>query len=71
MSEFRDEFLSEEDLDLQSLTDEELDTVWTAWLHQAQITNDEDRYTYSHGVFIREPVDEADPESVARKDESP
>ncbi len=40
--EFRDEFLSEEDLDLQSLTDEELDAVWTAWLYQAQATNDED-----------------------------
>ena len=55
MIEFRDEFLSEEDLDLQSLTDEELDAVWTAWLYQAQATNDEDRFTYSHGVFTREP----------------
>jgi hypothetical protein len=53
---FRDEFLSEEDLDLQSLTDEELDAVWTAWLHQAQITNEEDQFTYSHGVFTHEPV---------------
>jgi hypothetical protein len=55
MSELRDEFLSEEDLDLQSLTGEELDAVWMAWLRQAQITNDEDRYTYSHGVFTHEP----------------
>jgi hypothetical protein len=55
--EFRDEFLSEEDLDLQNLTDEELDAVWTAWLEQAQITNDEDRFTYSHGVFTEEPHD--------------
>lgn len=55
MMEFRDEFLSEEDLDLQNLTDEELDAVWTAWLEQAQATNDEDRYTYSHGVFTEEP----------------
>jgi hypothetical protein len=55
MDELRDEFLSEEDLDLQSLTDEELDAVWTAWLYQAQSTNDEDRYTYSHGVFTHEP----------------
>jgi hypothetical protein len=61
MTEFRDEFLSEEDLDLQSLTDEELDAVWTAWLRQAQSTNDEDRFTYSHGVFTHEPpADEAD-----------
>ena len=71
MIEFRDEFLSEEDLDLQSLTDEELEAVWTAWLNQAQVTNDEDRYTYSHGVFIREPVDETASESSARMDRSP
>jgi len=58
VSELRDEFLSEEDLDLRSLTDEELDAVWMAWLRQAQITNDEDRDTYSHGVFTHEPVEE-------------
>jgi hypothetical protein len=63
MIEFRDEFLSKEDLDLQSLTDEELDTVWTAWLYQAQSTNEEDRYTYSHGVFTHEPAaGETDPQ---------
>ena len=55
MNGFRDEFLSEEDLDLQNLSDEELDAVWTAWLYQAQATNEEDRYTYSHGVFTEEP----------------
>jgi hypothetical protein len=52
---FRDEFLSDEDLDLQSLSDEELDAVWTAWLYQAQVTNEEDRFPYSHGVFTEEP----------------
>ena len=51
----RDEFLSEEDLDLKNLTDEELDAVWTAWLRQAQATNEQDRRTYSHGVFVSEP----------------
>jgi len=60
MTEFRDEFLSEEDLDLRSLTDEELDTVWMAWLRQAQSTNDEDKYTYSHGVFTYEPHADGD-----------
>ena len=60
MSELRDEFLSEEDLGLRSLTEEELDAVWMAWLRQAQITNDEDRYTYSHGVLTHEPVAEED-----------
>jgi len=56
MSEWRDEFLSEDDLDLQSLTDAELEAVWTAWLYQAQSTNDQDRFTYSHGVFTHEPT---------------
>ncbi len=51
----RDEFLSEEDLDLRNLTDEELDAVWNEWLRQAQATNDLDRHAYSHGVFEREP----------------
>lgn len=55
MTALRDEFLSEEDLDLKNLTDDELDVVWTAWLRQAQSTNDLDRHMYSHGVFIREP----------------
>jgi hypothetical protein len=55
VSELRDEFLSEEDLDLRSLTDEELDAAWTAWLYQAQATNAEDEYAYSHGVFTEAP----------------
>ena len=55
MIEFRDEFLSEEDLDLQNLTEDELDAAWNAWLLQAQVTNEEDRFTYSHGVFTHEP----------------
>ncbi|MBI3986592.1 MAG: hypothetical protein HY343_06715 [Lentisphaerae bacterium] len=55
MNGMRDEFLSEEDLDLKSLTDEELDRVWMSWLEQAQATNEEDRREYSHGVFLREP----------------
>ena len=51
----RDEFLSEEDLDLKTLSDEELDAVWTKWLKQAQSTNEKDARTYSHGVFVCEP----------------
>jgi hypothetical protein len=48
-------------LDLRSLTDEELEAVWTAWLYQAQMTDDADRCTYSHGVFTHEPAcDETD-----------
>ena len=56
----RDEFLSEEDLDLKTMTDEELYAHWNAWLEQAQITNDADARTYSHGVFLYEPRAEDD-----------
>ncbi|MDX1973622.1 MAG: hypothetical protein SFY68_13920 [Candidatus Sumerlaeia bacterium] len=52
MDEIRDEFLSEEDLDLKNMTWEELNAYWTEWLIQAQATNDQDKYTYSHGVFM-------------------
>ena len=55
MSERRDEFLSDEDLDLRNLSTEELETYWRLWLTQAQVTNDADRAFYSHGVFERDP----------------
>jgi hypothetical protein len=55
MSERRDEFLSDEDLDLRNLSAEELGTYWLLWLTQAQGTNDADRAFYSHGVFERDP----------------
>ncbi len=55
MKPLNDEFLSEEDLDLKNLTDEELDAVWRDWLRQAQATNEQDQHLYSHGVFVREP----------------
>jgi len=51
----KDAFLSEEDLDLRTLSFDELNRVWTAWLRQAQATNEHDRREYSHGVFRREP----------------
>jgi len=50
----QDAFLSEEDLDLRTLSFEELNRVWNAWLRQAQATNERDRQEYSHGVFRRE-----------------
>jgi len=52
----RDEFLSEEDLDIRHLSDAELEACWNAWLAQAQITNDRDAHEYSHGVFTHEPL---------------
>ena len=59
MFDMRDEFLSEEDLDLRNLSEEELYEHWNYWLVQAQATNDLDLYSYSHGVFIEEPHDPA------------
>jgi hypothetical protein len=52
----RDEFLSDEDLDLRNLTDEELFAYWNLWLEQAQATNSMDEHLYSHGVFTVEPA---------------
>jgi hypothetical protein len=51
----RDEFLSEEDLDLRNLSHEELIAWWNLWLEIAQATNDLDARLYSHGVFTLEP----------------
>jgi hypothetical protein len=56
MSEMRDEFLSEEDLDLRNLSWDELIAWWNLWLEQAQATNDLDEALYSHGVFDRDPA---------------
>jgi hypothetical protein len=55
VNDLRDEFLSEEDLDLRNLTWEELIAYWNLWLHQAQASNDLDEDLYSHGVFERDP----------------
>jgi hypothetical protein len=48
----RDEFLSEEDLDLRTMSEEELCAYWNLWLEQAQVSNDLDANEYSHGVFM-------------------
>jgi hypothetical protein len=50
-----DRFLSEDDLDLRELTEEELYAWWNEWLRLAQATNDQDEHLYSHGVFDRDP----------------
>lgn len=52
----RDEFLSEEDLDLRNLSWEELLAWWDQWLEMAQASNDRDAHLYSHGVFTRDPA---------------
>jgi hypothetical protein len=67
MSGPRDEFLSEEDLDLRNLSDDELVAYWNLWLEQAQVTNDRDAHLYSHGVFEREPEDPAQADELATR----
>jgi hypothetical protein len=48
------EFLSEDDLELQNMSDEELYATWNHWLKLAQASNELDKDKYSHGVFIEE-----------------
>ena len=52
MNPMRDEFLSEEDLDLARLSFAERVAYWNLWLRQAQGTNDFDAREYSHGVMV-------------------
>lgn len=43
--------LSDDDLDLGGLTDEELAEAWDLWFDLAQATNDGDP-AWTHGVFV-------------------
>ncbi|MBI3490965.1 MAG: hypothetical protein HY047_04120 [Acidobacteria bacterium] len=43
--------LSEDDLNLEGLTEEELDRAWDLWFDLAQTTNEWDP-PYTHGVFV-------------------
>lgn len=64
--------LSEDDLNLQDLSEEDLDRAWDLWFELAQATNDWDP-PYSHGVFadLREPPSRAsDRAPGARQPES-
>ena len=45
------QLLSEDDLDLKEMTDEELERAWDLWFDLAQSTNDAD-LPYTHGVFV-------------------
>ena len=51
MMQIKDEFMSEEDLDIAQMSRDELYAYWDMWLEQAQSSNDIDKNTYSHGVF--------------------
>ncbi len=45
------QLLSDDDLNLRDLSDEELDRAWDLWFTLAQTTNDHDP-AFTHGVFI-------------------
>jgi len=53
--------LSDDDLNLAELSDEELDLAWDLWFDLAQATNDDDP-AWTHGVF----TDVGSPEDPAR-----
>ena len=44
------QMMSDDDLDLAGLSDEELARAWDLWFDLAQSTNDDDP-PYTHGVF--------------------
>ena len=48
--------ISEEDLDIKNMTDDELSAWWLLWLQLAQSTNDKGAGSYSHGVFDHDPT---------------
>lgn len=58
------QMLSEDDLDLRGMTDEELGAAWDLWFDLAQATNEFDP-PYTHGVFVlcrpKPPVEAEDP----------
>jgi len=66
----RDEFLSEEDLDLRTMTEAELYAYWDMWLRQAQASNDLDLHSYSHGVFTSAPCADGQEAPVLRRPSS-
>jgi hypothetical protein len=47
--------LSDDDVNLRELSEEELDLAWDLWFDLAQATNDDDP-PYTHGVFQRVPL---------------
>jgi hypothetical protein len=58
--------LSEDDLNLKDMTDEELDLAWDLWFDLAQHTNDFDP-PYTHGVFVRLAAPAESPGAAARE----
>lgn len=60
------QMLSDDDLNLKEMTDEELAAAWDLWFDLAQTTNDADP-PYTHGVFVNRTRD--DLETMLRSSE--
>ena len=61
--------LSDDDLNLEGMSDEELGAAWDLWFDLAQTTNDADP-PYTHGVFVNltwDDVSPLEPEDPAEK----
>ena len=54
------EMLSEDDLNLKEMSDDELAAAWDLWFDLAQTTNDSDP-PYTHGVFVNLTWEDLDP----------
>ncbi len=63
------QMLSDDDVNLRELSDEELDLAWDLWFELAQATNDWDP-PYSHGVFVNleNPPQRADESAESQSD---
>jgi len=61
--------LSDDDLDLATLSDEELAAAWDLWFDLAQSTNESDPL-WTHGVFqgLIEQVDSVAPTATSRNE---
>ena len=55
--------LSDDDLSLKNMSDEELDAAWDLWFDLAQSTNDADP-PYTHGVFVNLTAEDVEPIEV-------
>jgi hypothetical protein len=60
------QMLSEDDINLRELSDEQLDLAWDLWFDLAQATNDWDP-PYSHGVFVNLVTRPAEAASAAKR----
>jgi hypothetical protein len=53
--------LSDDDVNLAEMSDEELDAAWDLWFDLAQATNESDP-AYTHGVLAYTPMTDRTPE---------